>query len=47
MAQRKSITSLPPDARVAWVAARQHGVIAHDQLARVGLFLADGFGLGV
>jgi hypothetical protein len=37
MAQRKSITSLPPDARVAWVAARQHGVIAHDQLARVGI----------
>jgi very-short-patch-repair endonuclease len=37
MAQRKSDTSMPPDARVAWVAARQHGVIAHDQLARVGV----------
>jgi hypothetical protein len=37
MAQRTSITSLPPDARVAWVAARQHGVIAHGQLARVGI----------
>lgn len=37
MAHLKSITSLPVDARVAWVAARQHGVIAHDQLARAGI----------
>jgi hypothetical protein len=37
MAQPSSITSLPPDARVAWVAARQHGVIDHEQLARVGI----------
>jgi very-short-patch-repair endonuclease len=37
MAHLSSITSLPPDARVAWVAARQHGVIAHDQLARAGI----------
>jgi len=37
MAHLNSITSLPPDARVAWVAARQHGVIDHEQLARVGI----------
>jgi very-short-patch-repair endonuclease len=37
MAQQTSVTSLPPDARVAWVAARQHGVISLEQLARVGV----------
>ncbi len=28
---------MPIDARVAWVAARQHGVVAHDQLRAAGL----------
>ena len=28
---------MPTDARVAWVAARQHGVVAHDQLRAAGL----------
>jgi len=37
MAHPISITSLPPDGRVAWVAARQHGVIGHEQLARAGI----------
>jgi hypothetical protein len=37
MAQQTSITSMPPDARVAWIAARQHGVIDHVQLARAGV----------
>jgi very-short-patch-repair endonuclease len=30
-------TSLPKDARVAWVAARQHGVISYAQLINAGL----------
>jgi hypothetical protein len=30
-------TSLPKDARVAWIAARQHGVISHAQLLEAGL----------
>ena len=37
MATSKSVTSLPPDARVAWTAARQHGAISHDQLLDAGL----------
>jgi hypothetical protein len=37
MATSTSITSLPIDGRVAWVAARQHGVVAHHQLLGVGL----------
>jgi hypothetical protein len=30
-------TSLPKDARVAWIAARQHGVISHAQLLDAGI----------
>jgi hypothetical protein len=30
-------TSLPKDARVAWIAARQHGAISHSQLIEAGL----------
>ncbi len=37
MTTSKSVTSLPPDARAAWTAARQHGVISHDQLRDAGL----------
>jgi hypothetical protein len=37
MATSTSITSLPIDGRVAWVAARQHGAVGHDQLLAVGL----------
>jgi len=37
MATSTSYTSLPPDARIAWIAARQHGVVAHEQLLVAGL----------
>jgi very-short-patch-repair endonuclease len=37
MATSTSITSLPLDGRVAWVAARQHGAVGHDQLLAIGL----------
>jgi very-short-patch-repair endonuclease len=37
MGPLKSVTSLPRDARVAWIAAHQHGTIAYDQLRGVGL----------
>jgi hypothetical protein len=37
MATSTSITTLPIDGRVAWVAARQHGTVGHDQLLAVGL----------
>jgi hypothetical protein len=37
MAAWKSVTSLPPDARIAWNAARQHGVVSHEQLVEAGL----------
>jgi hypothetical protein len=37
MATSKSYTSLPPDAQVAWIAARQHGQASHAQLLAAGL----------
>jgi very-short-patch-repair endonuclease len=37
MAHLRSVTPLPPDARVAWRAARQHGAISLDQLAAAGI----------
>jgi very-short-patch-repair endonuclease len=37
MATPKSYTSPPPDAQVAWIAARQHGQVAHAQLLAAGL----------
>jgi very-short-patch-repair endonuclease len=37
MAKQLSITSMPPDARVAWKAAEQHGVVDLDQLRAAGL----------
>jgi very-short-patch-repair endonuclease len=33
----KSITPLPPDAHVAWLAARRHGVMSYEQLLGCGL----------
>jgi very-short-patch-repair endonuclease len=37
MGPLKSVTSMPKDAQVAWIAARQHGAIGHAQLVDVGL----------
>lgn len=35
-----SPTLMPKDARVAWMAARQHGVVDHAQLLEAGLTMA-------
>ena len=40
MTALSSTTSMPRDARVAWIAARQHGVISHAQLLDAGLTMA-------
>jgi very-short-patch-repair endonuclease len=37
MTSTKSITSMPADAQVAWIAARQHGVVSRAQLLGAGL----------
>jgi len=37
MGPLKSVTSMPKDAKVAWIAARQHGAIGHAQLVDAGL----------
>jgi very-short-patch-repair endonuclease len=37
MTDTTASTSLPKDARVAWIAARQHGVISYAQLIEAGL----------
>jgi very-short-patch-repair endonuclease len=37
MAKQTSVTSMPPDARVAWTAAKQHGVVDLAQLRAAGL----------
>jgi len=37
MAALTSITPLPLDARVAWIAAQQHGVVHHDHLLDAGV----------
>jgi very-short-patch-repair endonuclease len=37
MAQQNSVTSMPADAQVAWIAARQHGVVSTAQLAAAGV----------
>jgi very-short-patch-repair endonuclease len=37
MAKQTSVTSMPPDAKVAWTAAKQHGVVDLAQLRAAGL----------